>query len=134
MMTTPTDAKLAAYTRTNVETRSEPQLLVDLCERARVAVDAARTTDDRTVQRASLQRAREIVAFLQDSLSVEVGGAVAVNLMRHYTFLNHTLIEALDDIASADLDMLHGKFAELHETWREAVSIFQEQEADAEQE
>lgn len=134
MMTTPTDAKLAAYTRTNVETRSEPQLLVDLCERARVAVDAARTTDDRRVQRESLQRAREIVAFLQDSLSVEVGGAVAVNLLRHYTFLNRTLIDALDDTASADLDMLHGKFAELHETWREAVSIYQEQEVDAEHE
>ena len=134
MMTTPTDAKLAAYTRTNVETRSEPQLLVDLCERARVAVDAARTTDDRRVQRESLQRALELVAFLQDSLSVEVGGAVAVNLLRHYTFLNRTLIDALDDTASADLDMLHGKFAELHETWREAVSIYQEQEVDAEHE
>lgn len=134
MMTTPTDAKIAAYTRTNVETRSEPQLLVDLCERARVGVDAARTTDDATVRRASLQRAREIVAFLQDSLSVELGGAVAVNLMRHYTFLNRALMEAIDDPAAADLDMLHGKFAELHETWREAVKIVMEQEADAAQE
>ncbi len=134
MMTTPTDAKIAAYTRTNVETRSEPQLLVDLCDRALVAVDAARTTQDVTVQRASLQRAREIVSFLQDSLSVEVGGAVAVNLMRHYTFLNRSLIDAIDEPAKADLDMLHGKFAELHETWREAVKIVMEAEADAPQE
>ena len=134
MMTTPTDAKIAAYTRTNMETRSEPQLLVDLCARAVVAADTARDTDDVTVQRASLQRAREIVAFLQDSLSVEVGGAVAVNLMRHYTFLNGKLIDAISDPGAADLAMIHGKLTELRDTWREAVEIFQDEEANAGQE
>ena len=124
-------SKIAAYHRTNVNTRSEPQLLVDLCDRAVVAVDTARGTDDVALRRSSLQKAREIIVFLQDSLSVEVGGAVAINLTRHYTFLNGKLMEAQAAPETADVELLFEKLSELRDTWQEAVRIHLEQEADA---
>jgi len=116
----------------NVETRSEPQLLVELCDRAVVAIARARESEDAAERREALQRARDIVSFLQDSLSLEAGGAVAVNLFRHYTFLIRRLMEAQND-ASVDLDPIQTKLQELHVTWREAVQIVEEQQASSDE-
>ena len=129
MMTKPNDSnsKINAYRRVNVETRSEPQLLVELCDRAVAAIAMARGSRDDVERRESLQRARDIVAFLQESLSLEAGGAVAVNLFRHYTFLIRKLMEAQNDPAT-DLEPLQTKLQELHVTWREAVQIVEEQQ------
>ena len=127
MMTKPNDSKINAYRRVNVETQSEPQLLVELCDRAVAAIAMARSSQDEAERRECLQRARDIVAFLQDSLSLEAGGAVAVNLFRHYTFLIRKLMEAQNDPA-ADLELMQTKLQELHVTWREAVQIVEEQQ------
>jgi len=134
MMTNPTDSnsKINAYRRVNVETRSEPQLLVDLCDRAVVAIATAAESHDDSERREALQRARDIVAFLQESLSLEAGGAVAVNLFRHYTFLIRKLMEAQND-PEADLALLQTKMQELHVTWREAVQIVEEQQASSDE-
>ena len=129
-MTSSTKDGLAAYQRINVETQSEPRLLVDLCDRAAVAIDTARGSDDVVLKRSSLQRAREIIVFLQDSLSVECGGVVTVNVFRHYTYLARKLMEAQTDPASADLNLLYDKFSELRDTWSEAVRIVEEQQSD----
>ncbi len=126
MMTPTTDSKLNAYRKVNAETRSEPQLIVDLCERAVVAIDRARTASDDAERARELQRAREIVVFLQDGLSMDLGGALAVNLLRHYTWLARQVAEAQAG-NDTDMDVLHGKFSELHVTWREAVGIFEQE-------
>lgn len=122
-----TNAMIQTYRRADIEARSGPELLVDLCDGAVRAIEIAQTTDRNSVCRSELNRARRIVAALQEALSFEIGGAVALSLFRHYTYLNRLLIEAEQDPQQAQFGHLHEKLTDLRDTWAEAVNIFEEE-------
>ena len=121
----PMASKLQVYKRATVEMRSAPELLIDLCDAAVTNVERAMDCDDDASARESLFKARRIVVALQDSLSIETGGVVAVNLFRHYTYLARLLMEAQQNPAVADLELLRVKLADLADTWSQAVRIHQ---------
>ena len=126
MYANPLASKLQSYQRTTLETHSPQQLLVELCQGAVSMMERAMESDDPTVRKDELFRARRIVVALQESLSIETGGAVAVELFRHYTYLSRVMLDAHQRPMEADLGMLHGKLLELRDTWAEAVRIYQE--------
>ena len=72
-------------------------------------------------------RARGIVGAHEERLSGEPGGAIGVEVVRHYTYLSRVLLEAHQNPMEADLDLLHGKLVELRDTWVEAVRIYSEE-------
>ncbi len=124
---TATNAMIQTYRRADVEARSGPELLVDLCDGAVRAVEIAQNTDRPSVCKAELNRARRIIAALQEALSFEIGGTMAVNLFRHYTYLTRLLLEAEQDPAAAQFATLLEKLTDLRDTWTEAVDVFEEE-------
>ncbi len=126
MYANPMASKLQSYQRTTLETHSAPELLVELCEGAVSMVERAMDSDDLTERKDELFRARRIVVALQESLSIETGGSIAVELFRHYTFLSRKLLEAHQDPMNADLALMQEKLVELRDTWTEAVRIYSE--------
>lgn len=127
MYANPMASKLQSYQRTTLETHSPQQLLVELCEGAVSMLARAVESDEPRVRKEELFRARRIVVALQESLSIETGGAVAVELFRHYTYLSRVLLQAHQNPMEADLEMLFGKLVELRDTWAEAVRIYSEE-------
>jgi flagellar biosynthetic protein FliS len=127
MYANPMASKLQSYQRTTLETHSGPELLVELCEGAVSMVERAMDCEEPQERAHELFRARRIVVALQESLSVELGGVIAVNLLRHYTFLSRKLLEAHQSPMDSDLELLRGKLVDLRDTWTEAVRIHTEE-------
>lgn len=120
-------SKLHSYRRMNLETRSGPELLLAVCDGALNSVEIAIESDDRRVRLDELSRARRIVLALQENLSIDTGGVVAINLFRHYTYLSRLLLEAQQDPMAADLTLVRAKLVELCDTWSEAVDLYLEE-------
>jgi flagellar secretion chaperone FliS len=127
MYANPMASKLQSYQRTTLETHSGPELLVELCAGAVSMVERAMDSEEPRERAHELFRARRIVVALQESLSIEIGGAIAVNLLRHYTFLSRKLLDAHQSPMDADLELLRAKLVDLRDTWTEAVRIDSEE-------
>jgi flagellar biosynthetic protein FliS len=124
----PREALIYSYRRASYEQHSGPRLLVDLCRKAVRDVAEAREAVDVTTRREQLAHARQIVLFLQESLSLETGGSLAVELFRHYTYLIQRLAVAEIAAEPADLDTLQAKLETLRNTWAEAVRDYEEEQ------
>jgi len=124
----PREFHIRSYRRASYDHNSGPRLLVDLCRRAVRDVEDARDAVEIGERRRYLAHARDIVLFLQESLSLETGGAISVDLFRHYTYLIQQLAAAEVAAEPTGLPALLTKMEELQRTWAQAVRGFEEEE------
>ncbi len=122
-MTTQDASALTSYRRQSMENRSAPELLIDLCQGAVDASERALEAEGARERKRHLHKARRIIVALQDALSFEKGGTIAVNLFRHYVYLNRLLLDAQAQPLQTDLRLIHDKLVELRDTWEEAVHL-----------
>lgn len=112
------------YRQTNILTAPPERLLILLFEALLTNVRQARSAieeGDAATRRECLRKARDIVMELMESLDYSIGGDIAINIYRLYTYVNTCLVRAdarakvhfLDD-ALRVLDIMD-------DMWRQAV-------------
>lgn len=111
-----------AYRRTDVETRSPMELVIMLYDGALRFVGEAREAIDRKDVKArtdATRRALDIVTELQNTLNLEQGGDIALELDRLYSYVLAKLLEVTrgDAIAADEVLKLLGM---LREGWSQA--------------
>ena len=122
------------YRQNNILTAPPERLLIMLIEgltlnvrKAHVAIEE----DDAQTRRVCLRKARDIVMELINSLDLEVGGEIALNLHRLYTYVNTKLVQADTKNSTVPLVNAQRIIDVLDETWRQAVKNVQRDKAAA---
>lgn len=120
------------YRQNNIMTAPPERLLILLFEALITNISKAKTAinqGDLKVRRESLRKARDIVMELIGSLDFSVGGALALNLQRLYTWVNGRLVQADIKNSAEALDEALRVVHILEEGWRGAVEQVQRERA-----
>lgn len=122
------------YRQNHILTAPPERLLVMLVEALSLNVNKARAailSGDVPTRRECLQKARSIVMELINTLDFEIGGTIAVNLHRMYTYVNFRLVraDAKNKVEAIDEALVVIKIIE--DTWRQAVDNVQREKAAA---
>lgn len=120
-------AKQAAqYKKNQIETASPEEILIMLYDGAiRFLLVAKKAHEEKDLEKYHnhLIKAQHIILEFMNTLDMEVGGEIALNLYRLYEYLHHRLVQAniKKDVAMIDevVDHLRG----LKTTWEEAIHI-----------
>jgi len=118
------------YLRTQIETASQPQLLLMLFDGAvRKLNIAKRAMKKKTVETAhnELTKVQQIFTELMVALDVELGGELANNLLRIYDFVYHHLVRANIKQDPALIDEVLPIVENLRDGWRQAVEKYNEE-------
>ena len=119
------------YQQTQVTTVDKGRLIVLLYEGAikflRQAKDAAEVGDI-SAKAAHLNRALDIIAELNQSLNMNEGGDVSVNLRKIYLFWSEHLIQAKVKKDTRNIDDVLGMLGSLNEAWNHVISQPEAQE------
>ena len=120
------------YRKNQIETATPEEILIMLYEgaiRFIMLAKKAHAENKLDSYNKNLIKAQHIVREFMDSLDMEIGGEVAVNLYQLYEYLHFRLVQAniKKDLAMLDevLDHLRG----LKSTWEEAIRIIQKEKA-----
>jgi flagellar protein FliS len=112
------------YKQTSVKTANRGQLLIMLYEAAirhvKKAADAIDAKDIPT-KCSSIGKVHDIVNELNNTLNFEVGGNIARDLERLYTFMAEQLVKANAQNAKEPLLAVQKLLQTLLDGWREAV-------------
>ncbi len=123
----PSAAGADVYRRMHIETRTPLELVVLLYDAALARVAEARGAIERNdlpARRDAISRAMAIVAELQNTLDMQVGGDIARSLDALYTYANSALLEASAKRDSKPLDSVETVLTNLRDAWRE-ISVHQ---------
>lgn len=116
------------YQQAQVATLTPDQLLLMLVDGALLRAEQAEAGETAEVRRAALDKLRRIVAELVDSLNVDVGGEVAVGLMRSYAALLRLVARAHATDDPAALGEVARRVRTMHDLWHATVRKAREEE------
>lgn len=115
---------LASYRQTEVQSRTPLELVTMLYDGALRFLAVARDAIERRdipARRDALNRALAIVSELQNTLNMELGGEIAVELDRLYEYSNLRLLDAAIKNDVAPIDEVRRIFEVLRDGWATAA-------------
>jgi flagellar protein FliS len=125
------------YLKTQIETASQPQLLVMIFDAAVKKLHLSKKAiAQKNIEKAhtELTKVQKIFTELMVALDFEKGGEIATNLLRIYDFVYHHLVKANIKQDSAMIDEVIPIVENLREGWTLAVEKFlSEQEGEIQQ-
>jgi flagellar protein FliS len=119
------------YLKTQIETASQPQLLLMLYDAAVKKLHLSKKAiETKAIEKAhtELTKVQRIFTELMIALDVEKGGELAQNLMRIYDFVYHHLVKANIRQDVALVDEVLPIVETLREGWVQAVAKFEEEQ------
>ncbi len=123
------------YLKTQIETASQPQLLVMIFDAAVKKLHLSKKAiQEKNIEKAhtELTKVQKIFTELMIALDLEKGGELATNLLRIYDFLYHHLVKANIKQDIALIDEALPIVENLRTAWKDAVEKYtQEQQGDA---
>jgi flagellar protein FliS len=123
-------SKLNAYRQTAVTTASKEQVLIMLYEAAIKHLKKAAEScqkGDMAAKGVAVGKAHDIVMELANSLDFTVGGDIAKNLERLYTFMIEQITQGNLKNESAKFDQARALLENLLEGWRGAIQQVQQE-------
>jgi flagellar protein FliS len=112
---------IAAYRRTQVQSRTPLELVVMLYDGTLESLSAARAAIERKnipARRDAISRALAIISELQSTLNLEEGGAVAASLDELYEFASRRLLDAAMKNDVTPIDEVSRLFSTLRNAWQ----------------
>ncbi|MEW6235182.1 MAG: flagellar export chaperone FliS [Candidatus Omnitrophota bacterium] len=122
------------YLKTQIDTASQPQLLLMLFEGAVKKLHLAKKAiAERAIEKShqELTKVQRIFVELMIALDLEKGGEIAANLLRIYDFIYHRLVQANIRQNAAIIDELLPIIEDLRSGWIQAVEIFNSEQKNA---
>lgn len=118
--------KAEQYKKSQIETATPQEILIMLFEGAiRFLVIARKAMEEKDIQKSHkyLVKSQHIILEFMNSLDMEIGGDMAVNLYKLYEYLHYRLVQAniKKDVAMVDEVLDH--LRSLKTTWEEAIRI-----------
>jgi flagellar protein FliS len=125
-LSNPYAKQAGAYKQNQVETASSEEILIMLYDgaiRFLLLAKKAHEQGDMEKRHKNVLNAQHIIQEFMNSLDMEIGGEMAVNLFRLYEYLNYRLIQfnLKKDVAMVDEVLDH--LRSLKTTWEEAIRI-----------
>jgi flagellar protein FliS len=121
-------SKLNAYRQTAVTTASKEQVLIMLYEAAikhlKKAAECCQK-NDLAGKGTAVGKAHDIINELSNSLDFQVGGEVAKNLERLYSFMVEQIVQGNINNEPAKFDQARSMLETLLEGWKGAVAQLQ---------
>ena len=121
-------SKLNAYRQTAVTTASKEQVLIMLYEAAikhlKKAAECCQK-NDLAGKGTAVGKAHDIINELSNSLDFQVGGEVAKNLERLYSFMVEQIVQGNINNDAAKFDQARSMLETLLEGWKGAVAQLQ---------
>ena len=121
-------SKLNAYRQTAVTTASKEQVLIMLYEGAikqlRKAAEACQK-NDLAGKGTAVGKAHDIINELSNSLDFQIGGEVAKNLERLYSYMVEQIVQGNINNDSTKFDQARNMMETLLEGWKGAVEQLQ---------
>ncbi|MBD3265916.1 flagellar export chaperone FliS [bacterium] len=118
------------YLKTQIETATQPQLLLMLFDGAVKKLHLSKKAiEKKEIEKAhtELTKVQRIFTELMIALDMEKGGELAENLMRIYDFVYHHLVKANIRQDTAMIDEVLPIVSSLREGWVEAVKKYEEE-------
>jgi flagellar protein FliS len=112
---------IAAYRRTQVQSRTPLELVVMLYDGTLQSLSAARAAIELKnipARRDAISRALAIISELQSTLNLEEGGAVAASLDELYEFASRRLLDAAMKNDVTPIDEVSRLFSTLRNAWQ----------------
>jgi flagellar protein FliS len=122
--------KFNAYRQTAVTTASKEQVLIMLYEGAIKHLKKASEScqkKDMPGKGVAVGKAHDIIMELSNSLDFTVGGDIAKNLERLYTFMIEQIMQGNINNDPAKFDQARGLLENLLEGWKGAIAQIQQQ-------
>lgn len=117
---------LKEYKKNQIETATPEQILILLYDgaiqylnKAKMALDSS--TDEQLYM--NLLGCEKIILEFMNTLDMELGGALAVNLYNLYEYLYNTLVNAGINKNRTNIDEVLKHLTSLRETWQKAIEI-----------
>ena len=114
------------YKKNQIETAPPEKILIMLYDGAiRFLLLAKKAMQEQNLEKANanLIKAQHIIREFMDSLDMEVGGQMAVNLYNLYEYLHYRLVEANIKKEVVMIDEVLDHLRSLKATWQEAILI-----------
>jgi flagellar protein FliS len=114
------------YKKNQIETATPEEILIMLYEGAiRFLLVAKKANAEKDLEKYNkyLLKAQAIIREFMDSLDMEIGGEMAVNLYRLYEYLHYRLVQANIKKEVAMIDEVLDHLRSLKSTWEEAIRI-----------
>jgi flagellar protein FliS len=114
------------YKKHQIETASPEEVLIMLYDGAiRFLNIAKKAIADKDIEKSHHQliKAQNIILEFMNSLDMEIGGEIAVNLFRLYEYLHYRLVQANIKKDVAMIDEVLDHLRSLKATWEEAILI-----------
>lgn len=114
------------YKKQAVETASPEEILIMLYDGAiRFLLIAKKAIAEKDLEKShkNLLKAQHIIQEFMNSLDMEIGGEMAVNLYRLYEYLHYRLVQANIKKDAAMIDEVLQHLKSLKATWEEAIRI-----------
>jgi len=116
----------AQYKRQQIESASPEEILILLYEGAiRFLLLSKKGMEENNIEKShnNLIKAQNIISEFMNSLDMEIGGEIAVNLYRLYEYLHYRLVQANINKDTGMVDEVLSHLRSLKETWEEAIQI-----------
>lgn len=114
------------YKKQQIETATPEEILIMLYDGAiRFLLVAKKGIDENNIEKThnNLIKAQHIILEFMESLDMEIGGNIALNLYRLYEYLHHQLVQANIKKDVAMIDEVLDHLRRLKTTWEEAIRI-----------
>lgn len=118
------------YKKNQIETATPEEILIMLYEGAiRFLLIAKKADEEKNLEKYSknIIKAQHIIQEFMNSLDLEIGGEMAVNLYRLYDYLHYRLVQGNIKRDVAMLDEVLDHLRKLKGTWEEAIVIAKRQ-------
>lgn len=125
------------YKKHQIETATPEEVLIMLYEGAIRFLNAAKKgLAEKDVEKThnNLLKAQNIILEFMNSLDMDIGGEIAVNLFRLYEYLHYQLVQANIKKDVALIDEVLDHLRSLKATWEEAIRIARRENAAADTE
>lgn len=129
-MATPVDNPQLRYLKTQIETASQPQLLVMLFDAAVNKLHISKKAIlDKNIEKAhnELTKVQKIFTELMVALDLEKGGELATNLLSIYDFVYHRLVRANIKQDAELIDEVLPIVENLRDGWTQAVNKYMQE-------
>ncbi|MGI6456821.1 MAG: flagellar export chaperone FliS [bacterium] len=120
------------YLKTQIETASQPQLLLLIFDAAvRKLHLAKKAIQSRSIEKAHIEltKVQKMFTELMVALDFDIGGDIAHQLMRIYDFIYHRLVQANIRQDISIIDEVLPIVESLREGWVQAVEIYEKDHA-----
>jgi flagellar secretion chaperone FliS len=118
------------YKKNQIETATSEEILIMLYEgaiRFLLIAKKAHAANDLEKCNKNTIKAQHIIREFMDSLDMELGGEMALNLYRLYEYLHYRLVQANIKKDMAMIDEVLDHLRSLKSTWEEAIRIAQQE-------